>query len=419
MKMKKLLAASIAACMVLPLAACGSDSGSSGSSSSSGSSDSGEVTKVTLKVWTPQEDQVAEYGNWLGKMESNFEAAHPEYDITWTNEVCQEGDIGDKVTQDPTKSADVFLFANDQIGKLLDANAIAELGGSTVEEIKATNSEIVVNSVTHDGAVYGVPFTTNTWFMYYNKSMFNEEDVKTFEGMLGKGVVTFPLTNSWYVPAWFLADGGTMFGPNGDDASDGVNFDLPDVTKYLVSLVANPNFQTDADGSGFQAFVNKKVGCLFSGSWDYQNLKDALGDDLGAVQLPTYEIDGEAKQLKAFAGSKAIGVNANAANPKAAVEFAAYLGSEEAQKAHWEDRMIIPTNTELLKDPAIGDDMLVKAQNDTVDNTSVIQPTITAMGNFWTIGENFGKAIVNGDVTEANAVEQTTKFQEQLDTLKE
>jgi arabinogalactan oligomer/maltooligosaccharide transport system substrate-binding protein len=411
MKMKKLVAVSLACAMALPLAACSS----SDSSSTSSDASSSDVTDVTLTVWTPQEDQSDDYGNWLGKMEANFEEAHPEYNITWKNGVVQEGDIGDTVTQDPTNSADVYLFANDQIGKLLDANAIAELGGSTLDTIKETNSEIVVDSVTQDGAVYGVPFTTNTWFMYYNKSIFSEEDVKTFEAMLEKGTVTFPLTNSWYIPAFYLADGGTMFGESGDDAAAGIDFDEPAVTEYLVDLVANSNFKVDQDGSGFAAFSAGEVGCMFSGSWDYQNLKDALGDDLGAVQLPTIEIDGEAKQLKSFAGTKAVGVNPNAANPAAAVAFAAYLGSEEAQKEHWELRSIIPTNTELLKDPEIGDNELVKAQNDTVDNTSIIQPTITEMGNYWTIGENFGKAIANGEVTLSNAVEKTTAFQENLD----
>jgi hypothetical protein len=37
------------------------------------------------------------------------------------------------------------------------------------------------------------------------------------------------------------------------------------------------------------------------------------------------------------------------------------------------------------------------------------------MGNYWTIGENFGKAIANGEVTLSNAVEKTTAFQENLD----
>lgn len=419
MTMKKLLSLGLAAAMVVPMAACSSSSSDSSSSDDSKKS-SGETEEVTLKVWTPQEDQSDDYGNWLGKMESDFEKAHPEYKITWTNEVCQEGDIGDTVTQDPENSADVYLFANDQIGKLLDANAIAQLGGSTVEQIKEDNSEIVVNSVTQDGKVYGVPFTTNTWFMYYNTDMFSEDDVKTVEGMLDKGKITFKLTDSWYNPSWFLADGGTMFGKNGDDASAGVDFNKPEVTEYLVDLVANKDhFTNDADGSGLASFTEGKSGAYFSGSWDYQTLKDALGDKLGAVQLPTYELNGEAKQLKAFAGSKAIGVNPNAKNMKAAVDFASFLGSKDAQQAHWDLRQIIPTNKELLEDPKVGDDVIVKAQNDTVNNTSIIQPTITAMGNFWKIAENFGKSIVNGEVTKDNAKEKTEAFQKQLDTLKE
>lgn len=421
MKNKKWLALSLAAVMAMPLAACSSSSDNSGSDSSNTGSDAaanGETTEVTLKVWTSQEDQSADYGNWLGEMEKNFESAHPEYKITWTNEVCQEGDIGDKVTQDPTNSADVYLFANDQIGKLRDANAIAKLGGEALEAVKKDNSEIVVDSVTQDDGVYGVPFTTNTWFMFYNKSIVTDDDAKNLDKMLEKGTVYFPISNSWYLPAFFYADGGTMFGPDGTDAAAGVDFNKPEVTETLVNLVKGGKFKDDRDGAGFAAFTDGKAAAMFTGSWDYDNAKDALGDDLGVIQLPTVKIGDAEKQMLSFSGSKAIGVNPNAKNQKAAVEFASYLGSEDAQKAHWDMRSVIPTNKNLLTDE-IGKEPVVKAQNDTIDNTSVIQPTITAMGNYWTMGENFGKAIVAGDVTDANAVEQTQSFQNQLDTLKD
>lgn len=419
MKNKKWLALSLAAAMAMPLAACSSSSSDSSTGDASGdAAASGETQEVTLKVWTPQEDQSDDYGNWLGEMEKNFEAAHPEYKITWTNEVCQEGDIGDKVTQDPTNSADVYLFANDQIGKLRDANAVAKLGGEALEAVKANNSDIVVEAATQDDGVYGVPFTTNTWFMFYNKSMVSEEEAKSLDAMVEKGTVYFPISNSWYIPAFFYADGGTMFGANGTDAAAGVDFNKPEATETLVNLVKGGKFKNDADGAGYAAFSEGNAAAMFSGSWDYNNLHDALGDDLGMAQLPTVKMGDSDKQLMAFSGIKMVGVNPNAKNQKAAVDFASYLGSEEAQKAHWELCAVIPTNKDLLA-TEIGEDALVKAQNDTIDNTSVIQPTITAMGNYWTMGENFGKAIVNGDVTDANAVEETQKFQDQLDTLKE
>ena len=71
------------------------------------------------------------------------------------------------------------LFANDQLQTLIDAGAIAELGGKTVDYIKDTNSEAIVDSVTVDDCVYGVPFTTNTWYMFYDKSVYDDEDVKS------------------------------------------------------------------------------------------------------------------------------------------------------------------------------------------------------------------------------------------------
>ena len=45
----------------------------------------------------------------------------------------------------------------------------AKFGGKYREEIESTNSQEVLDSLIMDGDLYGVPFTTNTWFMYYDK----------------------------------------------------------------------------------------------------------------------------------------------------------------------------------------------------------------------------------------------------------
>lgn len=98
--------------------------------------------------------------------------------------------------------------------------------------------------------LYGIPFTTNTWFMYYDKSVFSEEDVKNLDTMLEKGVVSFPFTNSWYLPAFYVGNGCTLFG-DGTDESKGVDFggeNAVEVTNYLIDLRNNPNFKVDADG---------------------------------------------------------------------------------------------------------------------------------------------------------------------------
>ena len=186
------------------------------------------------------------------------------------------------------------------------------------------------------------------------------------------------------------------------------------VAEYLVNMYNNPNFVVDADGSGMAGLRDGSVNVLFSGTWDAQAAKEALGDNFAAAQLPTITIGGEAKQLRSFAGSKALGVNPNSQNMQAAVALAVYLGSAEAQLAHYEMRGIIPTSLALTSNETIMADTVAVAQANTVANTYTLQPTIPEMNNYWTPAENFGKAIVAGDVTADNAAEQTETFNNSL-----
>ena len=132
--------------------------------------------------------------------------------------------------------------------------------------------------------------------------------------------------------------------------------------------------------------------------------------------LPTYTLNGEEKQMYAYAGSKAIGVNTSTDYMVQAVELAMYLGSAEAQQLHYELRGVIPCNTELNEDPAIAADEVVRAQNDTVDCTSKLQPFVAQMNNCWTPVENMGKAIRNGTVTKENAAEQTKAMNDAMNS---
>ncbi|MBE6588349.1 MAG: extracellular solute-binding protein [Ruminococcaceae bacterium] len=373
--------------------------------------------KVTLTVWAPQEDQPDEKG-WLPVMCNTFNDAHPEWDITFKYGVCSEGDAGKNISADPSGSADVYFFANDQLGTLLQANAISRLGGSTLEEIEKSASEAMVESVRGaDGGVYGVPFSGNTWFMFYNKSVFSEEDVKSLDAMIKKGKVAFPLTNSWYTGAFYLANGCTLFGDDGRDAAAGIDFggkEGLEATQYLVALANNPNFINDAEGAGLSGLLDGSVGAIFSGSWDAQKIEKALGDDYGAAPLPTANIGGSEKQLLSFSGSKAIGVNPSCKNPEVAVALAAFLGSREAQREHYRMRNIIPTDTDLLESEELMGDIAAQAQNLTINKTSIIQPSIPEMTAYWVPVENMGKAIVNGEVTEKNAKEKTEAFNDSL-----
>lgn len=378
----------------------------------------GQAEQVRLMVWSPSEDQSKDSGQWLQTCCERFAQMHPEWDITFVYGVADEAGSAGAVSQDPEASADVFFYANDNLTTMTDAKALAKIGGKYAEEIKRTNTETIVSSVTMDGDIYGVPFTSNTWYMYYDKRVFSEEDVKNLDTMLEKGVVAFPLTNSWYTPAFYFGNGCTLFG-DGTQEELGAQFGGDagtEVTQYLIQLSQTPNFRIDADGSGLAGLRDGSVNAMFTGSWDAAAIQEILGENMGVAALPAYTLNGEEKQMYSFLGSKAVGVNTNTKYMVQAVELAMYLGSAEAQRLHFELRNVIPCNTDLNSDPEIMSDPVVRAQNDTAQRTSKIQPILAQMSNCWVPVENMGKAIRNGSVTVENADEQTQAMNEAMNS---
>ena len=405
--MKKIIALLLAVMMVVGMfAACGK-----------------KTEAITLKVWAPQEDH-GDDSKWLNQMLKKFEEAHPEYEITWEIGVCGEGDAKTLVGTDPSAAGDVFMFANDQIGELLNAGALSKLGGDYAEYVKNNFSATYVNAVTYNGEIYGFPMTCNTWFMYYNKSLVNEEDIKTLEGLLAKGTVAFPMTTAWYNGALFLGNGCTLFGETNADAAAGIQFGGEAgyaAALKMVELMANPNFIDDADGKGNAGLKDGSVVAYFNGSWEYTNAEgtgvyDVLGENLGAAGMPTVNIDGKDVKLTAMAGAKAVGVNPHTKNPKAAMELAAFLASEEAQLARFEIRGITPAVASLANNEKVAASAVAKAEMDAMNNCSVLQPSLPGMRVYWDAMGTFGANVKNGVVTADNYKAEVDKLMEALNS---
>ena len=154
----------LAACLgVLGLAGCGKEA-------ESGT----KQEKVRLMVWSPSEDQSKESGEWLQTMCESFAEENPQWDITFVYGVADEATAATQVSQDPEASADVFMFANDTLTIMTDANALAKFGGTYREEIEASNTPEVLKSLTMNDELYGVSFTTNKAFTCENTTLEGE-----------------------------------------------------------------------------------------------------------------------------------------------------------------------------------------------------------------------------------------------------
>ena len=415
--MKKIIALLLVLVMALGLVACGGAEKTEETKAAAAETQAAAEAApeaITLKVWAPQVDQETEE-SWLPVMLAKFEEAHPEYVITWDVGVCGEGDAAGIVKNDPAAAADVYFYANDQMGTLIEAGALAKLGGSYLDSVKAGFAQTHVDLLTYtDGGVYGFPTAPNTWFMWYNKSVFSEEDIKSLNTMLEKGVVSFPMDNSWYTGSFWFGVGGTVFGPQGVDAAAGIDFSSDlcvEAAKFMVDFAANPNFKNDVDGAGVAGMLDGSVAAMFSGDWDEPNLA-ALGENLGCAVLPTFTMaNGETYQMKSFASNKAVGVNPNAKSPKAAMQLAQFLTTAEALSLRHELSGYIPAAADAVVESATAN--VVSAQ---MASATIAQPVLAEMANFWDPVKNFGLNILNGTITHDNAADMIAATMELLNS---
>jgi arabinogalactan oligomer/maltooligosaccharide transport system substrate-binding protein len=376
-----------------------------------------EAEDVTLRIWAP-ENQIQ--NDTMKSMTESFQALHPEWNITFTIDTQGEDTAKDEILKDVAAAGDVFFFANDQLNELVNAGAIARLGGSTEEMVKTTMADAVVDTVTIEDAIYGIPFTHNTFFMYYDKSLLNEEDIKSVESIMAKETpenvynFCFDSAGGWKLGAWYYGAGLTIYGESQTDFAAGANWNNPTgvaVTNYLIDLIGNPKTAYADDVSLSELTADHRIGAWFDGSWNYNLYKDALGDDLGLAVIPTFNPDGNDYQLKSFYGSKAIGVNSQAAYPAVAVAFAAYLGSEEMQIKRFEESGQVPTNLTAGESSAVQADEVAAVIVQEANIASVMQPTSSEFSSrYWANVAGIATEIRSGELTKENVQEKLDTF---------
>jgi arabinogalactan oligomer/maltooligosaccharide transport system substrate-binding protein len=410
--MKKLLVTLLIASMaVFGMAGCGNSDGEVG----------GAASDITLKVWCPQ-NQVDT--GIMEKQQKAFAEAHPEYNITWVTEIVGEDKCQESVLKDVGAAADVFMFASDQLPSLVEAGAIAKLGGTTEAMVKETNAESVVATATVNGSIYAIPFTHNTFFMYYDKTIMGESDITSLEKIMAKQTADnvynfyFESAGGWKLGAYYYGAGLSVFGEDGNDLSAGVNWNNPTgvaVTNYLIDLINNPKCAYDGEISVSELAESHRLGAWFGGSWEYDLYKGILGDNLGMAVIPTFNPDGKDYQLLGFYGSKCIGVNAKSKNMGAAVAFAAFLGNEENQLLRYELSAQIPSNMKAGESEAVKKDPLAAVVVLESNTASVAQPANSVFSaRYWTYANTIPTEIRSKEITKENVQQKLDTFVEAM-----
>lgn len=368
-----------------------------------------EKENVSLVLWGPSQQQTM-----AEEMIEAFKAKYTDKNYSITYNVVSEADAAGTITTDVSAGADVYAFANDQLLVLQRAGALAQVGGSYLEDIRANNSASSVEAATFDGKVYAYPYSDdNGYFLYYDKSKVDSPE--TLAGILEDCAASgskfiFDLDNSWYDAAFFFGAGASYeVTYNSDGSVNTVACDFDDATKgtvagkAMIELANSSAFLNGDDNSITAELTGGTFGAAVSGTWNAKVISETLGENYAACKLPTFEVDGQTYQMGSFAGCKLYGVNPTSDHLADAHRLAAFLSGEEMQQKRYDDMQIGPSNTKVAASDAVKANIALAAL---ADQAQYATAQIAVPGGFWSAVEAFGQEVVAKTVTTANLAEK-------------
>ena len=118
---------------------------------------------IKLTIWVSEADR-----DFARTVAEEFKAKNPAKNYNIVIDIQGENDVATRVLNDVENAGDVYSCLNDQLSKLINGDALAQIAGARLDRVKSVNSADAIDSVTmrvkgKDG-VYGMPYTDNTFF---------------------------------------------------------------------------------------------------------------------------------------------------------------------------------------------------------------------------------------------------------------
>ncbi len=365
-----------------------------------------EKEKISLTLWTPLQEEALTKD--AIKKFIHIHRNEADFDIKIQSEEIEN--IKEKLMDSPKKSADIFHFASDQYSDLKSAGLLASVNYEPEKAIQESggNSASIVDAVSEYSKLFAYPSTnSNGYFLYYNKKYFQPDDVTSLDKILKiaekeKKYFAMDWASGWYLYSFFSAAEKTIeINKEGTanicnfNSTDG-NYTGLDVANAMLAIANHPGFQHVASDNLLAALKKGDIIAVVNGAWNAKQFADLWGKDCGATKLPTYTIKNEQLQMGSFAGYKYIGVNKNTKQIKWASMVARWLTTYKYQMIRYQTTGECPANLEAANSYKVQVSAPIAAlnqQNKYATMQNVLQ-------NYWDPMEQFGKAIVSGNIQE-------------------
>lgn len=341
---KKGIAITLTAAAAAGMAACGSGS--------KGSSDGGHLV---FQIW----DQGQKAG-----MEAMAEAYMKEHEgVTIEVQATGWDEYWTKLEASATSNSmpDIFWMHSNQIFKYADSGFLADCS-DIVDE--ANYSDISVeNAKGSDGKLYGVPKDKDIIQMIYNKELFDQAGVDypdeewTWTDVEEASAQIYEKTGKYGYMAYshdqigywnfVYQNGGQILNEDGTEAA----FSDPattDAIKYYIDLQKNdwcPTQEQFANTGVTELFFSGEGAMYYEGNWNLVNLCSTYPDMNGkwdVAVLPKCPNPSFGDGRASISNSVSYATSEKGKNKELAMDFLAYLGSEEGQRVQGTSGVAIP-----------------------------------------------------------------------------
>ena len=398
--MKKIIALLLALVMVLGLAACGetpapvetqAPTEGGNETPTEGSTENPLAGTYDIIMWVSESDGMTALTQ---EMIDAFEAAYPGIVINAQIEGVSEADAGSKVIADVASAPDIYCFAQDQLARLVQAAALAPIGGDVAELIKTQNDGGSVAAASVAGTLYAYPMTSdNGYYMYYDTSIISEEDAESLEAVIAACEANnvkfrYALENAWYTASFFFATGchsNWSMNEAGEFTSVDDTFNSEAglaAMKGMQMLAQSPAYDSNAD-------IFTDAGVVITGIWNANAAAEHFGENLGATDLPSFTVDGNTYHIGSYTGNKLMGVKPQTDGNKGAVLslLAQFLTNEECQLKRYELAQWGPSNLAAQASEAVQANASLAAL---AKQNAYGQPQGQIHGSWWDIAKLLG-----------------------------
>ena len=375
--MKKLAAILMALMLVLSLCACSASTTDTTTTETAtepetteATTETTEIPDISLTLWG---SELTEFQDALRVMADSFIAEYAdEANITIEIGAQSESTAKDTILTDISAAADVFYYADDQTGELVNAGALQPVeNADAIAEANGGYEAGGVQAASVGGTLYAYPaMGGNGYFLYYNKEYVTAEQAGSWAGLLeaanaaGKQV-TMQLNSGWYLYGFFKGAGFSCSLAD-DGASTLCDWNTTggtDVVQAILDITADSGFINLDDAAFVTGVQEGTIIAGVNGSWNAGTIQTAWGDNYATAKLPTYTLNGTEVQMGSFDGYKLVGVNAYSENVGWAMRLAEWLTSEDNQIYLYEatNGSAVPSNVNAAASESVQSNPVVAA----------------------------------------------------------